>query len=129
MPGTIASMTRRNLAAGRCLVLLIGCLMAICMSTPAQARVSCGTETASSSGQIFRIVAGGVGCTTAKAVAGGWYDATSHGRSARAVVDQRRGRWTCRITARATGTDPGLNPFTSVRCTRHSAVVRFQQRS
>jgi hypothetical protein len=107
----------------------MGCLLLIWMPTPAQARVSCGTEKAISSGQIFRVVAGGVGCTTAKAVAGAWFEAMSNGKSGRAVIDQRHERWTCRVTQRATGTDPGYIPFTSVRCTRHRAVVRFKQRS
>ena len=109
--------------------LAMGCLLLIWMPTPAQARVSCGTEKAISSGQIFRVVAGGVGCTTAKAVAGAWFEAMSNGKSGRAVIDQRHERWTCRVTQRATGTDPGYIPFTSVRCTRHRAVVRFKQRS
>jgi hypothetical protein len=110
-------------------VLLVGCLLVICMPSPAEARVPCGTEQAVSSGQIFRVVASGVGCTTAKAVAGGWFGATSHGTSGRAVLDQRHKRWTCRVTQRATGSDPGYIPFTSVRCARHLAVVRFKQRS
>jgi hypothetical protein len=96
--------------------LVVECLALICAAAPAQARVSCGTETAKSSGQIFRVVGGGVGCKTAKAVAGAWFDVTSHGKPGR-------------VTERATGTDPGFNPYTSVRCTRHRAVVRFQQRS
>jgi hypothetical protein len=105
-------------------------LALICTAVaPAQARVSCGTETARSSGQIFRVVGGGVGCRTAKAVAGAWFDATSNDKSGRVVADQLRKNWTCRVTERATGTDPGYNPYTSVRCTRHRAVVRFQQRS
>jgi sugar/nucleoside kinase (ribokinase family) len=110
-------------------VLILGCLLVICRLSPAEARVACGTEKAISSGQIFRVVAGGVGCTTAKAVAGGWFDATLHGKSGRDVVDQRHKRWTCRVTERATGSDPGYIPFTSVRCARHRAVVRFKQRS
>jgi hypothetical protein len=122
-------MIRHKRPVRRCFALVVGCLTLICAAAPAQARVSCGTETARSSGQIFRIVGGGVNCQTAKAVAGAWFDVTSNGKSGRVIADQRRKRWTCRVTARATGTDPGFNPYTSVRCTRHRAVVRFQQRS
>jgi hypothetical protein len=113
----------------RCVALVAGCLTLVWVAAPAQARVSCGTETARSSGQIFRIVAGGVDCQRAKAVAGAWFDVTSKGKSGRVITDQHRKRWTCRVTERATGTDPGFNPYTSIRCTRHGAVVRFQQRS
>jgi hypothetical protein len=122
-------MTRHNCAVRRRFALMVGCLALVCAAAPAQARVSCGTETARSSGQIFRVVGGGVDCRTAKAVAGAWFDVTSHGKSGRVITDQRRRHWTCRVTERATGTDPGYIPFTSVRCTRHRAVVRFQQRS
>jgi hypothetical protein len=122
-------MTRHNRAVRWCFALVVECLALICAAAPAQARVSCGTETAKSSGQIFRVVAGGVGCKTAKAVAGAWFDVTSHGKPGRVIADERRKRWICRVTERATGTDPGFNPYTSVRCTRHGAVVRFQQRS
>ena len=128
-PDTIAVMAKANRHPRAGGVLLAGCVLLICAPNPAQARVSCGTEKAISSGQIFRVVAGGVGCTTAKAVAGGWFDATSNGKSGRAVLDERHQRWNCRITQRATGSDPGYIPFTSVRCTRHGAVVRFKQRS
>ncbi|MEA2154122.1 MAG: hypothetical protein QOE11_262 [Solirubrobacteraceae bacterium] len=108
--------------------LVAGALLASA-ATPAQARVACGTEKAASSGQIFHVVAGGVGCGRALTVAGGWFALTSTGRPGRAVLDGSHKRWGCRVTQRATGTDPGLQPFTSIRCTRRGAVVRFQQRS
>jgi len=109
----------------------VACALLLALGTPvpAQARTSCGTEMAKSSGQIFGVIAGGVTCTTAKAVAGGWFARTSRNRPGRTVADQRGRPWTCRVTARATGTDPGFEPFTHVRCTRHRAVVRFRQRS
>jgi hypothetical protein len=122
-------MTEPNRAVRACLAPVLGCLALNWAAGLAHGRVSCGTETARSSGQIFRVVGGGVGCRTAKALAGAWFDATSHGKPGRVIADQHGKRWTCRVTERATGTDPGLNPYTSVRCTRHRAVVRFQQRS
>jgi hypothetical protein len=122
-------MIRHKPAVRRRFAVMVGCLAFICAAAPAQARVSCGTETARSSGQIFRIVAGGVGCKTAKAVVGAWFDVTSRGKPGRLIADQHGKHWVCRVTERATGTDPGFIPYTSVRCTRHRAVVRFQQRS
>jgi|tagenome__1003787_1003787.scaffolds.fasta_scaffold20075504_2 hypothetical protein len=128
--GTAHAMTQRTIRLPRLLAVALAAGLTMLVSlADADARVSCGTETALSSGQIFRIVAGGVGCTTAKAVAGGWFNVQSQGKSGRTVFDQRQKRWSCRVTERATGTDPGFIPFTSVRCTRGSAVVRFKLRS
>jgi hypothetical protein len=122
-------MTKCNRAVRAGFAAVVGCLALSWTAGPAHGRVACGTEMARSSGQIFRIVGGGVGCRTAKALAGAWFDATSRGKPGRLVADQRGKRWACRVTQRATGTDPGFIPYTSVRCTRHRAVVRFQQRS
>lgn len=100
------------------------------LTTPAQAATrSCGTETALSRGAIFKIQATGVACATAKSVAGGWYSVQSQGETGRVVFDVKARRWSCRITEAATGTDPGFNPHTSIRCVRRSSVVRFKLRS
>ncbi len=90
---------------------------------------SCGTERALSDGAIFRVKATGTTCKVAKEVAGGWWNVTSNGGSGRVVTDGSRRRWRCRVTERATGTDPGYIPYTSVRCARGRKIVRFQQRS
>jgi hypothetical protein len=71
---------------------------------------------------IFAIRADHVRCRVAKQVAVGWDNVGGKRR----VYDARGRRWTCRITLRATGTDPGYNPFTHVRCDRLRSVVRFK---
>jgi hypothetical protein len=109
-------------------VLLLG---TVCSPPVASAATSCGTERALSGGRVFRVRATGANCTTAKAVAGGWFNVQNQSGedAARTVFDQRRRRWKCRVTEEATGTDPGFIPFTSVQCTRRGSVVKFKLRS
>jgi hypothetical protein len=90
---------------------------------------SCGTEQARSRGAVFMIRATAVSCATAKHVAGSYYHEQSRGRSGRTILDPRGRRWTCKVTKRATGTDPGFEPYTSVRCSRLHGTVRFKLRS
>ena len=89
----------------------------------------CGTERALSNGSVFAVKAKRVRCNVALDVAGRWYYVQSHGSSARQVYDRQGRRWSCRITEHATGTDPGYNPHTRVRCARRLKVVRFKLRS
>ena len=118
-----------KLSASVCLVvaaLVVGLAVPIAASAATR---SCGVERPLSGGAIFRVKATNTRCKTAKQVAGGWWNVTSHGHSGRVVYDGDGRRWRCRITERATGTDPGYIPYTSVRCPRRKAVVRFKQRS
>jgi hypothetical protein len=80
-------------------------------------------------GSVFAVRADGVRCKRAQNVASGWFFVQSHGDRAQTIYDRKGRRWSCRITLQATGTDPGYNPYTHVRCTRHEAVVRFKLRS
>jgi hypothetical protein len=112
------------------LVICAALLLSLWASAPVSAATrACGTERALSHGAVFKVTATGTTCKTAKQVAGGWYNVQSEGGSARYVFDERERRWRCRITERATGTDPGYNPYTSVRCVRGPAAVRFKLRS
>lgn len=118
----------------RAMRLPIAVLVAILAATllPAMATAatrSCGTERALSQGAVFAIKATGTTCKTAKQVAGGWYNVQSQGESGRKVYDSKGRRWSCRITEEATGTDPGYNPYTRIRCARGKSVVRFKLRS
>jgi hypothetical protein len=79
---------------------------------------------------IVRVTAVAVGCPTAKNVAKRFDNSSGGGAKSKVTVHDSRGRrWRCRITERATGTDPGYNPFTSVRCARSRSVVRFKYAS
>ena len=111
-------------------VVVVALVVALVVPTAASAATrSCGVERALSSGAIFRVKATNTSCKTARQVAGGWWNVTSHGHSGQVVYDGDGRRWRCRVTERATGTDPGYIPYTSVRCTRRKAVVQFKQRS
>jgi hypothetical protein len=103
--------------------------IAVAISSPASAsgvtQKRCGTERSVSKGQIFDVRAEQVGCRTALQVAGGWFFTGQK----RKVYDSAGRAWRCSITDHATGTDPGLNPYTHVRCARTRSVVRFKMRS
>lgn len=109
----------------------IVCALALAQveGSTAQAAQSCGTEKTLSHGQVFMVRASGVSCATAKSVAGGWFNVQAQRGPAPSVFDSKQRRWTCRIVEAATGTDPGFIPYTSVRCARKTAVVRFKLRS
>jgi hypothetical protein len=96
---------------------------------PASAATGCGTERRLSDGRVFRVKAHHANCRTAKDVAGGWFHVQSTGGSGRKVYDRQARLWRCRIVRKATGTDPGYNPYTVVRCTRGSKIVSFKLRS
>ena len=117
-------MVRRALA-----VVLIAAIPSLSAATMTRGSASCGTERKYSAGAVFAITGAGVPCKSAKDVAGRWYDAQAEGDSGKKILDAKGRLWRCRITRRATGTDPGFNPYTSVRCARSSAVVRFKLRS
>lgn len=106
--------------------------IAVAIATPSTAIAktkTCGTERVLSGGVVFMVRATHTSCVTAKSVAGRWYNVQSHVGTAPVVFDAKNHRWRCRITERATGTDPGYNPYTSVRCTRRDSIVRFKLRS
>ena len=109
-------------------VLAIGSI-ALAMASPASAsgvaQKRCGTERGVWKGQIFDVRAEHIGCKTALQVAGGWLFTGQKSK----VYDSAGRAWRCRITERATGTDPGFNPYTHVRCARARSVVRFKMRS
>jgi hypothetical protein len=105
------------------LIGLIVLMLAVALPSSAWA-VSCGSERARSGGIVFKIRTTGAVCRTGKDVAGRWYRAQSS-----RVRDRNDRVWRCRITREATGTDPGYNPYTSVRCERGAKVVRFKLRS
>jgi len=98
----------------------------------AQARSCPGTITAPKSGlAIIKVKATGTSCKTAKHVAVAFDKAlmgTAHAehRDSATVSDQQGHPWRCRITERATGTDPGSIPYTSVACKRDAARIRFK---
>jgi hypothetical protein len=102
---------------------------AILPSPAAAATRKCGTEGAASHGRVFAVQATNTTCRTAKNVAGGWFNVQSHDGTAPSVYDTSGNRWRCRVTEEATGTDPGYNPYTKVRCVRRSKVARFKLRS
>src|SRR4051812_23624492 len=111
---------------------IIGAALALAavlgLASTAEAK-SCGGQLAgpTSGLGIVQVTAVGVGCATAKNVAQGFDNISGGGAKTRVTIHDSRGRrWRCRITERATGTDPGYNPFTSVRCARSSSVVRFK---
>ncbi len=103
----------------------------LALPAPALAAKKCGTETRQSGGQVFKIEAVGVRCYIAKDVAGEWFVAQQRASNPNRVPvrDQHNRRYRCRITQHATGTDPGYNPYTSVRCTRRYVVIKFKMRS
>jgi hypothetical protein len=107
--------------------------LAVAMAVPSTAAAKpkpCGVEHRLSGGVVFMIRATNTSCTTATDVAGRWYNVQSHGTGkAPTVFDVKDRRWQCRITEKATGTDPGYNPYTSVRCSRRTSIVRFKLRS
>jgi hypothetical protein len=111
-------------------VALFALTTSVLLATQASAAPrSCGTETRISRGAVFAIEATRARCPVARTVAGGWYNVQAHGDSARWIYDRKGRRWFCRITRRATGTDPGYNPYTHVRCGRKLSIVRFKLRS
>ena len=110
-------------------LLLAGVLLVLPAGSALAAPRSCGVETALSQGRIFTVKATRTKCETAKAVTGGWFNLQAHGASAKRVYDGRGRRWACRVTEEATGTDPGYNPYTHVRCSRKRSGVRFLLRS
>ena len=114
----------------RLLPLVIVSLVALPTASASAAKI-CGTETRQSSGQIFKIRAVATPCYIAKDVAGEWFVAqqSASDPSRVTVRDQHNRRWRCRVTQHATGTDPGYVPYTSVRCTRRYAIVKFKMRS
>jgi hypothetical protein len=98
-------------------------------SSAAAKTTTCGPERALSGGAVFMVRATNTACSTAKGVAGRWYHVQSSVGTAPTVFDAKNHRWQCRITEAATGTDPGFNPYTSVRCSRRQSIVRFKLRS
>jgi hypothetical protein len=112
------------------LLMLGGALLAYALPAEASAGMrSCGTERALSDGAVFKIRAKKATCATAKQVGGGWYELQSQGESAKYIHDADDRRWKCRVTEEATGTDPGYNPYTSVRCAHGGRLVTFKLRS
>jgi hypothetical protein len=109
----------------RIAVVAVACAGALGAPASAATR-SCGAEQRLSSGKVFMIRATGVGCATAKSVAGGWYHVQFMGRSgpANTVVDTLKRTWTCRITKQPGTADRN----TSVSCSHSRSVVRFKQR-
>jgi hypothetical protein len=104
---------------------LVTLLAFLVSAAPAHAATtSCKGFQGSSLG-IIKIRATNVGCKTARSVARGWEFKSSHGASTKTIYDRHAHKWRCRITEEATGTDPGYNPYTRVRCTRANSVVRF----
>jgi hypothetical protein len=127
---TVAGMRRGITLVG--LAVLIGVAIVpgdVAGVSAAAAARSCGTESHVSGGSVFRVKAQRATCRVAKQVAGGWYNVQSQGDPADQIYDRKGRRWSCRITEHATGTDPGYNPFTRVRCARQASVVRFLLRS
>lgn len=113
-------------------IVAIVCALAmieVAVPTAEAATQPCGTEKALSHGQVFLVRASNVSCATAKSVAGGWFNVQAQRGSAPSVFDSKQRRWACRIVEAATGTDPGFIPYTSVRCSRKTGVVRFKLRS
>ena len=89
----------------------------------------CGQERAISHGAVFKVRATETTCRKAKQIAGSWYFVVSNGDSGKYIYDRKGRRWRCRVTREATGTDPGYNPYTHVRCTRGERIIRFKVRS
>lgn len=100
-------------------------LAALLLAAPAHAQ-KCGNVRDTGGLQALNIVASKTTCKTAKSVA------TDYARrGTNPARDSLRRAWRCRVTQRATGTDPGFIPRTKVRCTRASssgatAIVRFE---
>ena len=93
---------------------------------PARASAKkCGDASGVSLG-IRDIVAERENCNTARQVAKGWEFKSSQGDDPSTVFDRRGRKWSCRVTKEATGTDPGFNPYTHVRCRRQAKRVRFK---
>ena len=115
----------RTIGAALALAAVLG------LASTAEAKSCRGQLTGPTSGLgIVQVTAVGVGCPTAKNVAQGFDNISEGGAKSKANIHDSRGRrWRCRITERATGTDPGYNPFTSVRCVRSKAVVRSKYAS
>ena len=90
---------------------------------------ACGIETARSGGSVTNVRTANTTCIVGRDVAGRWYSAQARGDRATRVRDRLERAWSCRITQRATGTDPGLVARTKVRCTRGKGVVSFELRS
>jgi hypothetical protein len=124
----MGAFNRRATATVVCALALVA-LAQIEGPTAQAATQSCGTEKTLSDGRVFMVRATSVSCATAKSVAGGWFNVQSQGSLPRVVFDSKQRRWACRVVEAATGTDPGFIPYTSVRCSRKTAVVRFKLRS
>lgn len=112
----------------RLLTALLAILALAAVPSPAEAAKRCG-EGSDEFGQVFAIRSQHASCRVARQVAFGWYNLQSHGEDASRVFDSNGREWSCRITKQATGTDPGYNPYTHVRCGRRTKRVRFKLRS
>lgn len=105
---------------------LLCLLVAVVLPSSASAARSCDPGPQVHALRLVSVTKKGTTCRTARQVAGGWINVTSSGESGREVFDAKGRRWGCRVTKPATGTDPGYNPYTHVKCTRRAAVVRFK---
>lgn len=103
---------------------IVAVLAALALLAPATASATrCSSTTAKSSGLgVVKIVAARTTCKVARGV-GRRYAAKTR------TKDHLGRTWRCRVTRRATGTDPGFAARTKVRCTRSRSVVRFELQS
>jgi hypothetical protein len=111
--------------------LVVAVMLTFATAAEAEAK-SCGGYRSAPNGLGVDITAAkGVRCNVAWNVAFGFdnvgWEQVSPDSDDAAIVHDRQGRkWTCRVTAWATGSDTGYQPFTKVRCKRRSKVVRFR---
>ena len=122
-PGDRLLRLQRLAVAAASWVLLVIAVAPVATASPAPRR--CGPENSISKGQVFDVRATRTTCRTALQVAGGWFFTGQKHK----IYDAAGRRWNCRVTEAATGTDPGYNPYTHVRCIRGDRRVRFKMRS
>jgi hypothetical protein len=92
---------------------------------------TCGSVRTAPQGLGVDITKTNVACKRAWNVAfgfdnAGWEQVSPESNDQAVIYDPQGREWTCRVTAWATGTDPGYQPFTKVRCKRPNRFVRFR---
>lgn len=114
-------MTRRTR-----LLVLLGALAAPAFAVPGSASAAaCGRAGSAGNGLgITNVRVANTTCSVGRDVAHRYGQAF-----ARHVTDKQGRSWTCKVTQKATGTDPGYIARTKVRCTRSRAVVRLELQS
>lgn len=119
MDRSARSVGRGERISRACRTLLpVSAAMAV-MAAPASASVTCHPRFAGTGAGGLAVVdvrAAGTTCRVARRVA-----IASNGHRARVAGHT----WSCRITRRSTGSDPGYYPYTDVTCRRGDRAVKF----